>query len=185
MFGSLFGMVGKSLIGGAIKSKFGGAGGNLLGSALGSAFGNIGSGIGLGGKEGGFMSHFGTGEGKLSDWKPGENIAAGKGIFGKEGGFGSGKGFLSKVPWEDLAMKATSGYLAKKGVPRDITSSLMQGVDFLKSNRGSRVQPELDSIGLPLVTANEDPAGANEVPQSYGTSTYFNPDWTNNREGFR
>ena len=104
MFGSLFGMVGKSLIGGAIKSKFGGAGGNLLGSALGSAFGNIGSGIGLGGKEGGFMSHFGTGEGKLSDWKPGEKVIIVPAVKDEEAkklypdGWETIKPYLRKVP---------------------------------------------------------------------------------------
>ena len=38
---------------------------------------------------------FGTGQGALANWKPGQNIAAGRGIFGKQGGFGSGGGGLA------------------------------------------------------------------------------------------
>ena len=50
--------------------------------------------IGQGGDN--FMGKFGTGEGKMAGWKPGENVAGGKGVFGKEGGFGSGQGKLSQ-----------------------------------------------------------------------------------------
>ena len=51
--------------------------------------------IGQGGE--GFMGKFGTGEGTIANWKPGQNIQEGKGIFGKEGGFGSGSGKLSQI----------------------------------------------------------------------------------------
>lgn len=91
-------------------------------------FQNIGSGTGMFGKPGGFMSKFGTGEGALGGLgnigsaKFGENeffedaegevtdaldpsygkmLDKGQGLFGKEGGFmskfGTGKGFMSKM----------------------------------------------------------------------------------------
>ena len=47
-------------------------------------------------KRDGFMSKFGSGEGDIANWKPGQNVQEGRGIFGKEGGFGSGEGNLSQ-----------------------------------------------------------------------------------------
>lgn len=155
--------------------------GSLVGAGLKQAFGSMGTGIGMFGKEGGFLSDFGTGEGALQSFFGGDKEA---GKFGKLGqklvkGFSTNQDKFGQHIQKPNINPAPSGggVSGSSMLGQNILNNLVPGMKMFgdhQANQPFKGMPNLQGA-INALTNNQVAQGPQNYNAQFGNQDVPNP----------